>query len=384
MSPAYTTPAFHDFLEKERKRIANAYREVEEIQIDYQGAYTRFKTDHDKTLNALVAQLDLATLDASLREPVDARVPIEQQWIAERIAELDKQITQGVQLADGLIAKARKEQADLRALNPKSNEQEEKLKTDRARWKSTLDQLNAQVSTLGHGLGFIFNAWKIHAIDRERFRAVGRLEEIEKQLAKVRKDWQDLGAMVDKNTSGWREEWQKATTRVATLRQERDFLAQNTGTLARQRAITFVFDNLKTPTENAALKPMVALNHATDDYQTALGAIAGILGVVKSVDDGLGRFSKSVKTLMDEQNRHDQFLAPLNINVPDTINEFGKTWDELALVARDEKVYHEHPKDFVKQVQPFLDARLTAPQIKSYFDALDGALKSAMSKWSHR
>jgi len=384
MSPAYTAPAFYAFLEKERQRIANAFHEIEEIQKDYQGAYTKFKADHDKTLRELAAQLNRASLDPGLREQMDARVPVERTWVAERIAALDKNIAEGVQLADGLIAKAQKEQADLRAINPKSNEQEEKLKTQRERWKNTLDQLNAQVTQLGNGIGFVFNTFKIQELDRERNRVVGRLEEIEKQLAKVRKDWQDLDALADKNIGGWRDEWEKATARVATLRQERDYLAQNAEPVAQQRAITHVLDNLKTPTDDATLAPMVALNHATDDYQAALGAMAGILGVIKSVDEGLDRFGKSVKTLMDEQNRHDQFLAPLSITIADSIAAFGKTWDELAMTASDEKKFHARPQDFVKQMQPFLDARLTATQIKNYFDALDNGLKAAMKTWRRK
>ncbi len=384
MSPAFSTIKLYDFLGNERKRIANAFNEVEEIQKDYQGAYTKFKIDHDKTLRELGAQLDLAALDPEWRKQIDQRMPVEKTWVADRLAELNRNIAQAVELADGLIAKSKKEQADLRALNPKSNDQEEKLKTQLERWKNTLDQLNAQVAQLAGGFGFVSNTFKIQELDRERNRVVGRLEEIEKQLAKVRKDWQDLHAMADKNVGNWREEWQKATTRVATLKQERDYLAANPDTVARQRAVNHVFDNLKTPTSNAALAPMVALNHATDDYQAALGSIAGILGVMKGVDEGLGRFSNSVKALLDEQNRNSQYLAPRNINVPDAVIAFGKTWDDLAAKAKDEKAYHEHPKDFVVAMKPFLETQLTTPQIKNYFDTLGAGLKQATGGWRRK
>jgi chromosome segregation ATPase len=390
MSPSYTAPAFSDFLQAERKRIAQAFSEVEEIQKDYQGKYTAFKTDHDKTLRELVDQILAApdSIGATLRKSIDARLPVEKKWVADRMATLDQNAAELTQQADGILARAQKEEADLAAINPKVNDKEEGLKADLATWQKTLDDLNAQVQKLGGGLGFIFRAEKIAQLDRDRYRALGRIEELSKALNKARKDWQDLQAMVVKEDSDWKTQWQQAVARSGALRTERDDLAQNTDLVVARRATTYEIDNLKTtapatqPALDTSLKQMVVLNIQTDDYQAALGSIAGILATAKGMDEGLSRLNESVKALMDEQNRNDQYLAPLSIVVTDQAIAFGQVWDDLAAKAHDEKAFADHPKDFVAAMQPFVDTRLTATLIGQYFDALGQALQKSTAGWA--
>jgi predicted nucleic acid-binding Zn-ribbon protein len=388
MTRSFNAESFRDFIEDERSKIARAFREVEQVQVEYQGAYTRFKTEHDKTLAALTGQIEAqgSELAPALRELIDARVPVERQAIAARIAELEKESPKLQKHADALVSRAQKDTADLHAMNPKLNDQEEKLKTQIAQWQQKLDDLNAQAKALSKGLGFILNVGKINTLDRERFRAIGHLEGLGKDLNKVRQEWRDLRTMADKEQKETQAEWQTAMAQIGQLKQEHDYLAENADTLARHRAIVFVLDNLKTPLAtnpplDAPLGRTIELNIQTDDFQAALGSVAGILGVMKGVDEGLKRLRESATALISEQSRHGKFLPPLQIELAGNVTAFGAVWDDLAAKSKDEKSLAQHPAHFVTAIKPFLDERLTKDHIVGYFNSLGNALKRATAGW---
>jgi chromosome segregation ATPase len=391
MSRTLSAEAFRDFIADQQQQIARAFQEVEQVQAEYQGMYTRFKADHDRTLLVLVNKIESTLADAlgaALRKQIDARVPVERKAIADRIAKLEKGELPDLQRqADYLIQKGQKETTDLRKINPKLNDREEMLKRDLAHWQQTLDDLNAQVSTLGGGWGVILHARKIHDLDRERFRVIGRMESLSKELSKVRQDWKDLYDMVDKNQAEWKAWWQKKMAQLGELKQEHDYLAQNTDTLARHRAILFVVDNLKEPVPDApsaldaALKQMIELNIQTDQFQAALGSVAGMLGIAKGVDEGLRRFGESTRAVLNEQARHSAYLPPLQIELIDSVLAFGAVWDDLAAKVKDEKALAQHPADFIVAMKPFLDERLTKDHITAFFDTLGKAMARATSRW---
>jgi hypothetical protein len=115
------------FLSNQRRQIAAAFTEIEQVQVEYQGAYTRFKTDHDKTLRALAEQIETQAngTGRALKPLIEARIPQEQQSILQQIADFEEQSAQLQAGADELLALNQKAIADLRETNPKLNEREE-------------------------------------------------------------------------------------------------------------------------------------------------------------------------------------------------------------------------------------------------------------------
>ncbi len=402
MSRPYTAAAFRDFLQAERNRAANAFQAMEHIQADYQGVYTRFRADHDKTLAALADRVQALSPDAlpqELQAAIQARVPDECKAIEKRIADLDKELPRVQKEMDELLAENQQKIAELRRLNPQLNEREERLKADLASVQKQLDDLNRQVSEQASGLGFILHVWKIHEMDRQRYRVLGRVESLSSELHTVRQEWKDKHESAEKEQADSKSGWQKLQVRAGELGQERDELARTSDVLARQRAINFVLDNLKTavaasggvnpsggvhpkdPALDSGLKQMIALNIQTDDFQSALGSIAGILGIMQGMDEGLKRLGESAAAIINEQQRHSAYLSPLNVELDDGVLAFGNVWDELAAKAKDEKAFATHPADFAAATKPFLDERLTNDKIGAYFNALGQALQRATAQW---
>ena len=90
MSQTFTADGLSTFLSNQRRQIAAAFSEIEEVQREYQGAYTRFKADHDKTLRALTEKIESQANGTgnALMPLIEARLPQEQQSITQQIADL--------------------------------------------------------------------------------------------------------------------------------------------------------------------------------------------------------------------------------------------------------------------------------------------------------
>jgi hypothetical protein len=315
---------------------------------------------------------------------IDARLPEEQQNITQQIADLAKQADELQAKTDELLALSQKATAQLREANPKLNEREETLKAEIAKQQQALADLNEQIRQVGKGLGFVLHAAKIHALDRDRFRLLGRLQQLGEDLKDVRQQWKDLSTSTAKKETDWQSEWRQRAEQLSQVRQQHDYLAENTPSEVQHRATFYVLDNLKTlPAggEAALLQPMIDLNIQTDDFQAALGSVASILGILKGMDEGLQRLDLSVEKLIEEQQRHREFLSSLNMVVSDQVTGFGQVWDELAAKSKDEKALADHPADFVTAMQPLLAKRLSQEQITAYFNALGNSLKEATKGW---
>ncbi len=387
MSISLNGSEFSDFLQNQRHLISEAFDEIEEVQKEYQGAYTRFKAEHDTTLHTLVDQIERQADGAGhiLQPQVEARIPEEQQIIARQIDDLAKQANELQAKSDELLALNQRAIARLRESNPIMNQREEALKADVSQQQQALADLNAQINQAGTGLGFLVHAGKIHALDGKRHQTLGRLLQLEEELRKVRQEWNDLNSSTTKQEADWQTQWQQQTAQLSQLRQQHDYLAQNTAAEVQHRATLYVLDNLNALPAGggaATFQPMIDLNVQTDNFQAALAAVAGILGLLKGLDEGLKRFSASVDSVIAEQQRHSEFLPALRIELDDVVTTFGQNFRDLKTKCADEKALATHPTDFVAAMQPFLDERLTQEHIAQYFITMGKGLGQATAQWN--
>ena len=386
MSRALDVNGFDAFLDDQHSHISAAYKEIEQLQAEYQGAYTRFKAEHDQTLYALVDKIEAGAngTGKSLSAQIEARAGEEQPLIVQQIADLASQLDRLQAEADNVLARIQQAIAQRREMNPKLNEREEQLKSDVARQQQTLNELNTQISQLSRGLGVIRHPVKIFTLDRERWKILGRLQQLEDELHKVRLDWKNLAERTTKDEADWKTQWQEKTLQLSQLRQQQDYLSQNTAAEARHRATVYVIDNLKTlpdASEAAALQPMIDLNIQTDDFQAALGSVSGILGNLTGMQEGLRRFKASLRSLAAEQQQHSDYLAPLHFRLSDEALAFGQTWEDLIARTQDEKTLAAHPADFVTAMESFMAERLSEEHITHFFNSLGATLDDATRSW---
>jgi hypothetical protein len=372
---------FLGYLNAQMSRLQQTYDEIGHVQREYQGSYVTFRADHDRTLQTL-ADTRAGSLPDPLPAQVEERLPAERQALAQRVDELSKQIAAKQAEADARIAAVQASMAEIRALNPQLDQREEQLMAKIAFRTQALHDLNAQVSKLAGGIGFVLHFGKIHGLDNDRHRLVGQLETLNGDLVKVRKEWQEKHEAFTASQAKEQADWQAMMVEVGRLKAERDGLAVDPEAQARRRAVLYVLDNLKAlPGAGPEWQQMVELNVQTDDFQAALGAVAGLMGTVGGIRQGLERLGASVSALIDERSRNSQYLPELKLEVPKEAAAFDQQWDELVVCVRDEKALAQNPTDFVRATRPFVEERLTKERIGVYFEALGGALKAATAGW---
>ena len=321
---------------------------------------------------------------------IQERIGEEKRLIAERQQELrDTLIPETQTKTDKALREGQNLTEKLRELNPRLNEYEENLKAQGATLEKELAQLNEQVRGLSRRFGVVTHFVKICKLDRQRHRAIGKLEAIQQRLKEVRQEWCGMQDQIQEDQKALQTDWQDSTLKLARLQAELNYLDSEASreTLALRRATRYMIDNLKDPISCPAedLKPeldsMVELNVQTDEYQNGLGSVATLMSWLDGIAAGLKRFGESVHGLIEERKMHGSHLPDLDIFLPDEVLAFHQQWDTLREKVEADGHLCANPAEFVAIVQPVTERDLNEEKIKAMFDALGLALKHATDVW---
>jgi len=392
MSRTSSTSELTKFLEENVEQIEAIRKEVEEIQLGFQNEYVNWITKHDTELIRLTDLVISRQVEIGpeLEALIQKQLIDEEKTIIERQRSLRDEIIPKLQAEmDAVLVDAQAKTAELSQLNPKLNSQEENLKSSLAENRSKLDKLNTQMSQLSRGLGGILHFKQLGELDRQRYRLIGRMQELEKSLGDVRKEWVELHKLSLSEQSDLQANYQRLLTDMASRQAELNYLeaAANRAKLALERAVRSILDNLKEPVNcpatdlQAEILQMVEYNHQTDDYHAGLAEVGGLIGMLGSVQEGIHRFSESLKSLHDQEAMHSQYLPALKIVLPDDALQFSQLWPGLRKQVADEKYLSAHPLDFIQRVQPVLDSSLSVQRLSAVFDGLGQALQAATASW---
>jgi chromosome segregation ATPase len=392
MSKSFSLKQLSSYLDEVVERIGAVRKEVEEIQIGFNSAFVEWRAEHDVTLERLTEAVadKLDEVGPDLDHLVQERIVEERRIIDERHQALrDRLIPETQAMADGALEQGERLTQKLRELNPRLDQREEKLKTQRVTLEEELGQLNDQIRRLSGCLGVVIHFPKISRLDRQRQRVFGQLEAVQSELGEVRGEWQSSQGQIQADQEALGARWQAATLKLAQFQAELAYLDDEVSreALARRRAVRHVIDRLKEPIPcsveslKGELDSMVELNVLTDDYQAGLGSVDSLMSVLDGVTEGLRRFEESVEGLVKEQNMHSAYLPRLNVSVPDEVLVFHQQWEPLRKKVRDDGHLCAHPAEFVALVQPVMENGLGEAKIQLMFDGLGGALTHATRRW---
>jgi hypothetical protein len=385
-----------DYLDEQRQAIAGLIVELDEVQVAFNAQFDAFKIDHDRTLDALSDQIFARLGDGSgaltpdLLSAIGDQAQVERARLEERRHRLrDEYLPQRRQAADELLAKAQAELAQLRALNPQLDQEEEALKRQKAALEGQLESLNREIQRKSRGLGVVTHFLAITRADRERHRVLGKLEVLGESLYAVRQRWEEESAKIEERQVAYRRNWQMESIAVARLQTELDQLNDEAlrEELALRRATHHVLDNLKTrqtmqdPELAHELEQMVALNISTDDYHDGLATVAGLIALLRGIESGLEAVGKSVEGLLHEQQMHSAYLKALDFRMPEGVETFHQQWPVLRREFLDEETVGAHPVGFAARVKPLLKGPLSEASIKAMFDSLGSMIERAAAQW---
>jgi chromosome segregation ATPase len=380
------------YLDDQREAIQALIEQLDEIQVAFNAQFDQFKARHDAALDRLTDQIadQRGSVGAQLRATFERRIPQERERIEERRQKVRTDyLPKRQRAADDLLQQAQSELAELRALNPELDKQEEELKRDKAELESRLKNLNQEIQQKSRRLGVVRHLMAITNADRERQRILGRLDMINKSLHDVRREWETKQKGTLASQAKLQEQWQLESIAVARLQAELDQLDDEAlrEDLAQRRAIRHVLDELKEPSPGTepqleeGLREMVQLNIRTDGYHEGLATVGGFIGLLRGINNGIEAVHKSVSGLLAEQEMHSDYLKPLDFSLPARVQAFHQQWPALGRQFSDEQAIGAHPAEFSRSVKPIVEGSLSQASIEEMFDDLGKMIKQATAAW---
>jgi DNA repair exonuclease SbcCD ATPase subunit len=381
MATAMTLAEFYNYVRTSRKRMADVYRETEEIQFQFNDLHTRQLTERNKLVSALAPQmLTGSDLSETLKGALEARVQVERQLLLDRIAALNKELAEARENSERLITEGQKQIAYLREQNPVLNQQEEGLKTRRASLQQKLEELDAQIKRTGCLTGYAAR----RRLQAEHKKLTANIAAMTQGIRTVREKWKTEREKVQAGQVEMQSTWQSLSVEISQKQALVDDLTANLESRSRADAARNLLTELKEPPADAGswkdrLAPLAELNKSVAQYVIGLTSVAEILGLLKGLGEGMDRFIRSVGTVYEEQSRYK--LAELRLTIPDEATAFHAYWPTLQAMVKDEKYLGTHPLEFSQKVKEAIGSRLGTTQIQKMFEQMGAALTAATKQW---
>ena len=381
MATAMTLAQFYNYVRTSRQRMADVYRETEEIQFQFNDLHTRQLTQRDKLVSTLAAQmLADSELSEALKAALESRVQVERQLLLDRIAALNKELTETRQTSERLIIEGQKQIAYLREQNPVLNQQEEGLKARRAGLQQQLDELDAKIKRMGCLTGYVAR----RRLQTERKKLAENVAAMTQGIRVVREKWKTEREKVQAGQVEMQTRWQTLSVEISQKQALVDDLTSNLEARSRTDAARNLLAELKEQPADAGswqdrLAPLAELNKSEANYVVGLTTVAEVLGLLKGLAEGMDRFIRSVGTVYEEQTRYK--LAELRLSIPDEVSAFHSYWPTLQAMVKDEKYLGTHPLEFSQKVKEAIGSRLGTTQIQKVFEQMGAALTAATKQW---
>lgn len=372
---------FYKYARQNRKRMSDIYREIEEIQYQFNDLYSTQMQERDKLIAAHVPLLLEAPgdLPLELRHLLEKQEKTELQALMEEITKLEGETEDKRRQADSLIKQAQDQTAYVRGQNPILDQQEEELKARQASIESDLAKVDAEIDQLG-----LLKFFERRRLGKERAQLAENRESVKAGIRAVREKWQADKRQMQEAQTGLQSQWQALSVETAQLQARLDYLSANRNALSNRNAAQRLLENLKElpvadgPWEDR-LRPLVELGQNQRSYETGLTSVAEILGLLKGLGEGMDRFIRSVGTVYEEQRRYK--LPSLTLNLSDAVTSFHSIWPDFQAKVKDEKYLGTHPLEFNKRIQIIVQERINEDAIQKMFDEMGAALTRATKAW---
>jgi DNA repair exonuclease SbcCD ATPase subunit len=374
---------FYGYARANRKRISDIYREIEEIQYQFNELYAQQQEKRNEMIAARVPQLlpeQGADLPPQLSRLLSAQVEVERQAIQEEIAKLKSEVAEKREKGDDLIKEAQRQMAYLRGQNPILDQQEEELKARRVSMERKIEELNAELKRLNPLTGFL----KRRRLGREREQLVDNLETVKSGIRKVREKWQAEKTRLQEAQTDLQGQWQALSVETSQRQARLDYLAANIEQESMRNAAWNLLSNLEeVPVNegpwNERLTPLIELTRSKAEYEAGLRSVAEILGLLTGLGEGMDRFIRSVGTVYEEQRRYK--LPSLTVKLSDAVTSFHAIWPDFQAKVKDEKYLGTHPLEFERRIRDLMPSRLGEAAIQKMFEDMGDALTQATKAW---
>ena len=383
-----TIAQFHRYLDDRRREAEACYKEVEEVQFEFNEIFRREMEAWQEKFSYCYPRIAVQRqeMPTGFANTIDRAEQEELDRLRGEIAELEKQIDEGQATSDDLLTQAQAATLALRQANPQLDEREEELKSLMARYQDEYAQAFEEIETLQSPLlGSLPHFFRVRKLRKAQKKAKKQQASMLREIQAVRKDWLDKVEGAGETQAELRKKWQEAQVEMSQNQARRDHLADNLADLAVEAALQRVLEELDEPPDvpgelGVALAELVERNRVRRSYEEGLRAVAEVLGLTKGVGDGLTRFQRSVATVLQEQRRYN--LKEVHVPLPQSAAVMNQVWKELGAKVKDEKHLGTHPLEFSRIVDSQVKTRLTDENIQKLFETMGEALNQATKAWN--
>jgi hypothetical protein len=386
MPTTITLADFYSYVRDSRKRIADVYREIEEIQYQFNDLHARQLTERQKLISAYAPLLQKGEdLPPELQQLLAAQEQAERQAIQDEIARLEKEVADKRNTADSFIQLGQKQVAALREENPILNQQEEGLKARRVSVEQEVQRLDLELKQMGcFPLGWLTHFFQRRRLRRERETLVENLGALDNGIRVVREKWQTRKKELQQTQADLQGKWQAFSVEASQLQAKLDDLTTNIDDLSKRNAAQNLLANLQEVpvtegTWRDRLAPLIELSRNKSGYEVGLTTVAESLGLLKGLGEGMDRFVRSVSTVYEEQRRYK--LAMPKVTLSDAAVSFHAKWPEFQAKVKDEKYLGTHPLEFSQRVREIIGQQFPEDAIKRMFEDMGSALTKATKQW---
>nr|MBC7244620.1 hypothetical protein [Chloroflexota bacterium] len=386
MATTMTLSDFYSYVRDNRKRIADIYRELEEIQYQFNDLHARQLQGRQKLIDAYTPLLVKAeNLPTEIAQQLAAQEQVEREALLKEITTLEQDITLKRQRADQFIKEAQRQIALLREQNPILNQQEEELKARRAFIEGEIQRLDKELKRLGcFPIGWLTNYFRRRRLLKQRRQLATNLEAINRGIRTVREKWQAEKKNLEEGQAELQSKWQALSVEIAQLQARLDDLSAHLEEYSRRNAAQNWLSNLREMSINDEtwrdrLAPLVELNRNKANYETGLTSVAEILGLLQGLGEGMDRFIRSVAMVYEEQRRYK--LPMLRLNLSDAVISFHAIWPDFQSKVKDEKYLGAHPLEFSYRIRDIVQKHFTEAAIQRMFEDMGNALTQATKTW---
>jgi len=387
MGTTMTLPDFYNYTRDNRKRMADIYREVEEVQFQFNDLHARQLQEHQKLVAKYVPLMlkDPDSLPSELKQLLAAQEEVERKAIAAEIARLEKETTEKQQTTDMVVKQAQDQLAYVREQNPILNQQEEELKARRVSMQMELGRLDNELKRMGcFPIGWLTHFFARRRVQKQRDQLIENVASVNSGIRAVRQKWQEEKQKLDSSQVELQKQWQALSVETSQLQARLDNLKANTEELSKRNAAQNLLQDLRqVPVTQGPwkdnLEPVVQFGQNKAAYETGLTTVAETLGLLKGLGEGMDRFIRSVGTVYEEQRRYK--LAQIKIGLSDAVTSFHALWPEFQAKVKDEKYLGTHPLEFSQRVREIVEGRLNQAAIQRMFEDMGNALNKATKAW---
>jgi len=378
---------FNDYLMQKERELTQCYREIEEVQAEFNEIFRQEMAAWQETFSQCFPQV-LAGRDdlpAKFRQQIDEAEREELGKLRQEMAQLEDEVAQCRAEMDRLTEAAQDLTHSLRAENPDIDEREESLKAKVVRLQDDYTEAWEKAERVSEGLGWLTNAFRLAKLRKRQREAKQEQEATMRELRSVRQEWLTQMEEASQSQAELRKQWQEQSVAAAEKQGRLDHIRHNLEDLAQQNAITGVLEELdEDPGVEGqlgdSLRELIQRNKVRTEYETGLASVAEALGLTKGIGEGLRRFGQSVATVVQEQRRYG--LRDVAIVLPRSVVALNETWRALASKIKDEKAMGTKPLAFSRIIKAYLSDRLTDSSIQGLFETMGNALSEATASWN--